>query len=55
MNEDSLCASLHFSPEDDYIGHLVETSASFTEQLSCPQRIFVCFVKFNDQILQQME
>ena len=24
--------------------HLVETSASFTEQLSCLQRVFVCFV-----------
>ncbi len=25
------------------IQHLVEISASFTKQLSCPQRIFVCF------------
>ena len=27
------------------IDHLVETSASFTEQLSCPQRIFVLFMQ----------
>jgi hypothetical protein len=26
--------------------HLVETSASFTEQLNCPPRIFVCFHYF---------
>ncbi len=36
--------SLHFFPE-----HLIKTSASFTEQLSCLQRIFVYFMQLSTE------
>ena len=37
-----LCSQLQSA---GWLEHLVETSASFTEQLSCPKRIFVLFKK----------